>query len=624
MLELPLRAPVLMLAALLLVSGCEPAQQRVAARQDPAAGAQRENAAQVTVSADAESDLSLNWRPPLTQLAKADLPQARRDAEQAMKQGRLFEEADSAIPLYLSMLAIAPDDARAGRSLERAVRAVLAQGRQAVAEAGDQAAALRRAVAIAAVIRTMAPRVQDLAQPASDYLASVDLAEQLWQLNAVGEDQLRQGQLGEGGTGALSSFRQALQLQPDQPRAMQGLAAVESALIRRAEQAARETDYPSADRWLRLAAGVREPVGTLDDARDRVARIRDAQVAALRDAGIRDLQTPQGLREARDKLAEVLRIAAPGDAVAADFRRRVDLVTHYGLFRPGQVFTDALESGGRGPAMVVVPHGAYRMGAGEDELGATEAEKPAHYVRFERGFAVSRTQVTVGQFRRFIQATGYLARATRRGHSIVYDERSGNFVRRNGADWQSTYSGAPAGDDMPVIHVSVRDADEYAKWLGAQTGRGYRLLSEAEFEYAVRAGRRGRYPWGDSGRPPEAAGNLTGGNDVSPSGRTWNNAFVGYGDGYWGPAPTGRFPPNPWGLRDMGSNVSEWVADCWHSNYRRAPADGAAWYNPGCRARVVRGGSWATSPIQTRAAWRSSNDSDMTSARVGFRVARTL
>jgi formylglycine-generating enzyme required for sulfatase activity len=624
MLELPLRAAVLTLAALLLVSGCERVQQGRQTQEAAAAAAQRENTAQVTVSADAESDQSLNWRPPLTTLAQTDLAQARRDADKALQEGQLFEEPASAIPLYLSILAVEADDARAKRGLERAVRALLAQGRKAVADAGDQAEALRRAVAIAAVVRTMAPRFDSLAQARGDYLASVDLAEQLWQLNAVGEDQLRQGQLGEGGTGALSSFRQALQLQADQPRAMQGLAAAESALIRRAEQAAGETDYPAADRWLRLAAGVREPVGTLDDARERIARIRAAQVAALRDAGIRDLQTPQGLRDARDKLGEVLRIAAPGDAVAADFRRRVDLATHYGLFRPGQVFTDTLDSGGRGPAMVVVPHGAYRMGADENELGASDAEKPAHYVRFERGFAVSRTQVTVGQFRRFIQATSYLARATRRGHSIVYDERSGNFVRRNGADWSTTYSGAPAGDDMPVIHVSVRDAEEYAKWLGAQSGRGYRLLSEAEFEYAVRAGRRGRYPWGDRGTPPRAGGNLTGGNDVSPSGRTWNNAFVGYGDGYWGPAPGGRFPANPWGLLDMGSNVSEWVADCWHSNYRRAPTDGAAWYNPGCRARVVRGGSWATSPTQSRAAWRSSNDSDMTSARVGFRVARTL
>jgi len=172
--------------------------------------------------------------------------------------------------------------------------------------------------------------------------------------------------------------------------------------------------------------------------------------------------------------------------------------------------------------------------------------------------------------------------------------------------------------------VSVHDAEAYAAWLSEQTGRHYRLPSEAEFECALRAGTRGRYPWGDDPVPPERVGNLTGGEDVSPSGRRWNNAFAGYGDGYWGIAPVGRFAPNAWGLHDLAGNASEWVADCWHASYRRAPADGAPWFNPGCRTRVVRGGSWAGSPAQTRAAWRAPMDSDMTSGRVGFRLVRGI
>jgi formylglycine-generating enzyme required for sulfatase activity len=174
-----------------------------------------------------------------------------------------------------------------------------------------------------------------------------------------------------------------------------------------------------------------------------------------------------------------------------------------------------------------------------------------------------------------------------------------------------------------VVHVSVRDAEAYAAWLAEQTGQSYRLPSEAEQEYALRAGTQGRYPWGN-GVPPPRFGNLTGGNDTSPSGRNWNNAFVAYGDGYWGPAPAGGYAANAWGLYDLGSNVSEWVSDCWHASYRRAPSDGASWFNPGCRSRVVRGGSWASSPEQTRAAWRSASDSDMTNARVGFRVVRGI
>jgi formylglycine-generating enzyme required for sulfatase activity len=398
-------------------------------------------------------------------------------------------------------------------------------------------------------------------------------------------------------------------------------------MIRRAEDAAQASDFDGAKAWLARAAKLRRRAATIADARARIEAVRTARIAQLRDEAVAEMQaplTPLVLRHAHEKLAEALRIADPGDGVAADLRQRVDLATHYGRFRPGQVFADALQGGADGPQMIVVPHGAFAMGAAASEADAAEFEKPAHYVRFERGFAMSRKAVTVGEFRRFVESSGYRPRATRRGLSFVYDERSGNFVRRSGVDWRSDYAGAKARDDQPVLHVSVHDAEAYAEWLTKQTGHGYRLPSEAEYEYALRAGRSGLYAWGDAATPPRDAGNLTGSQDVSPSGRRWTNAFAGYGDGWWGPAPGGSFLPNPFGLYDVGSNVSEWVADCWHASYRRAPADGAAWFNPGCRARVTRGGSWASSPQQDKAAWRMPTDSDMTSARIGFRVVRGI
>ena len=182
---------------------------------------------------------------------------------------------------------------------------------------------------------------------------------------------------------------------------------------------------------------------------------------------------------------------------------------------------------------------------------------------------------------------------------------------------------ATRGDDLPVLHVSARDADAYAEWLSAQSGQRYRLPSEAEFEYALRAGGDGRFPWGD-GAPAEGAGNLTGARDRSPGGRDWRNAFAGYGDGYWGPAPVGHFAANAYGLHDLAGNVGEWVADCWHDGYRRAPDGGAAWFNPGCRTRVMRGGAWASAPEQTRSAWRAPAGVETTNARIGFRVVREL
>ena len=126
------------------------------------------------------------------------------------------------------------------------------------------------------------------------------------------------------------------------------------------------------------------------------------------------------------------------------------------------------------------------------------------------------------------------------------------------------------------------------------------------------------------GSPPDGAGNFTGDRDRSPGGRSWSNAFNDYGDGHWGPAPVASFQPNAWGLHDLAGNVSEWVADCWHDSYRRAPRDASAWVNPGCRMHVIRGGAWASSPDQTRSAWRAPAARDTTNARIGFRVVREL
>lgn len=577
---------------------------------------------QVTVSGDERHAVVAAWTPPPVELGDpGQRPAWRQRAAAALEAGRLFEDAGAAVPIYLALLQENPDDGEARRGLRRARgrlvtdAGVLLEG----ADGGD--ADVARAGQLVAVARALAPddaAVQRLQR-------EVDAARRLAALNRAGEDDLRAGRLGEQGNGALAYFRDALSVQPDDPRARQGRAAVESAAIDRAEQAAAALDFAAVERWLGHARAVREDeAGAVRDAEQRLAAIRTTRIAALRDAALRDLARGDGLAAARARLGEILQIAPPGDPVAAQLRRRIDLATHYGAFRPGQVFTDGLADGSRGPQMMVVPHGAFHMGALASEAGAADVEKPAHYVRFDRGFAMSLTEVTVAEFGRFVAEAGARPRASRRGNSVVYDERSGNFARRSGADWRSGYDGRRAAPNDPVLHVSVRDAEAYAAWLSAQTGRHYRLPSEAEFEYALRAGDPGRYPWGNDPVPPPGTGNFAGGNDVSPRGRSWNNAFVGYGDGYWGPAPVGRFAPNAWGLHDLAGNVSEWVADCWHASYRRAPADGAAWFNPGCRARVIRGGVWSGSPAQTRSAWRASMDSDMTSARVGFRVVRGI
>jgi len=605
--------------AIAMLAGCGRDDGK-ASRADRAAVPARDG--NVTISGDDEIADALTWRAPQVTLAPEApgvLEAARKRAARALAEGRLFADAESAIPLYLAIAQRDPQDGKAKAGLDAAMNALLADGDEALAGADDDIEALRRAHSVAAVARSVRPA--DKAVQA--YLARVDKADQLWELNRGAERALRAGQLGEKGSGALAGFREVLRLQPGQPRALQGVAAVESGLIRRAEVAAAGGEFDTAQRWLAAASAVREDSPTMVDARARVEQMRRVRIASLRDSGLAALQQANGIAVARRQLAAILQIARPGDAAATELRERIDLATHYGLFRPGQAFTDSLESGARGPQMRVVPHGGFRMGAKEGEADSADYERPQHYVRFDRGFAMSINEVSVGEFRRFINATNRKTRAARRGYSMAYDERNGNFVRRSGVDWQSDYSGKPASDDLPVLHVSASDAQAYAQWLSAQSGQRYRLPSEAEFEYALRAGGGSRYPWGN-GPPPAKAGNLTGSGDRSSDGRHWANAFSGYVDGHWGPAPVGQFAANAYGLHDLAGNVSEWVADCWHDGYRRAPEGGAAWVNPGCRTRVVRGGSWASSPAQSRSAWRAPADNDTTNARIGFRVVREL
>lgn len=602
----------------LLLAGCT-RNPDDGARKDQAATGTHPREGIVTISGDDAISETLTWTPPAVEIPPDGIEDARGRADAALAAGNLSADGTAAIPLYLALSKQVPQDKQVKEGLQRALKALIAQGDAALTRADDDIAALRQAHQLAAVARV----VDGDDKAVQGYLHRIDEADTLWELNRDGEHALAGGRFGEDGGGALAKFREALKLRPDQPRAMQGLAAVESAMIRNAELAGEEGDFTTARHWLDAAAKIRPKMSTVPDATARIERMRSARIARLRDLGIAALLREDGIADARRRLAEVLLIARPGDPAAAELRERIDLAEHYGQFRPGQSFTDALKNGARGPQMIIVPHGGFRMGASDGDDHAEDNERPQRNIRFDRGFAMSITEVTVGDYRRFINATGRKTRAARRGYSMAYDERSGNFARASGVDWHSDYVGNAAGEDQPVLHVSAKDAEAYADWLSAQSGQHYRLPSEAEFEYVLRAGSSSAYPWGN-GRPPAKTGNLTGALDRSPSGRHWNNAFAGYADGYWGPAPVGRFAANAWGVRDLAGNVSEWVADCWHDSYRRAPKDGAAWLNPGCRTRVVRGGSWASAPAQTRSAWRSPAAVDSTNARIGFRVVREI
>ena len=154
----------------------------------------------------------------------------------------------------------------------------------------------------------------------------------------------------------------------------------------------------------------------------------------------------------------------------------------------------------------------------------------------------------------------------------------------------------------PVINVDWEDAKAFVAWLSVQTGQRYRLLSEAEWEYACRAGTTTRYWWGDEITPENA----------------------NYGQNVGKTSEVGKYPANPFGLYDMHGNVWEWVEDCWNDSYEGAPDDGSAWTSGDCRRRVLRGGSWDSDPGILRSACRVGIDTDGRYNTVGLRVARTL
>lgn len=175
----------------------------------------------------------------------------------------------------------------------------------------------------------------------------------------------------------------------------------------------------------------------------------------------------------------------------------------------------------------------------------------------------------------------------------------------------------------PVINVSWVDAQQFVAWLSRKTGQPYRLPSEAEWEYAARAGSAEHYYWGDSSASVcEYANAFDISGQVARPRWHWS---VHCFDGYAYTAPVGSFPPNPWGLYDMQGNVWEWVQDCWHSDYTGAPADSSPWIEGGeCNKRVNRGGGWGNHPRTLRAAKRDGDAATAYGDAFGFRVVREL
>jgi formylglycine-generating enzyme required for sulfatase activity len=271
------------------------------------------------------------------------------------------------------------------------------------------------------------------------------------------------------------------------------------------------------------------------------------------------------------------------------------------------------------PEMAVIPLGSFTMGSPSNEKRREDDEGPQHTVTISHALAVGKFMVTVDQFADFVRET-------------EYDAESECFVFKDG-DWvqqpDSSYRNPPFSQTglHPAVCLRWDAAKAYVSWLSKKTGKTYRLLTEAEWEYAARARTRpGCYPryfFGDNEDDMCRYGNGADQTAKKKNVAEKDWTFFHCSDGYAYTSPVGTFLPNGFGLYDMHGNAQHWLEDCWHDKYDGTPSDASAWTSGNCRLHVIRGGSWHGSPGLLRAAHRywSNNSANYT---IGFRVARTL
>jgi len=266
------------------------------------------------------------------------------------------------------------------------------------------------------------------------------------------------------------------------------------------------------------------------------------------------------------------------------------------------------------PEMVIIPPGRFTIGSPMSEAGRGSDENPQRIVTITYTLAVGKYPVTRGQFAAFVKDTG-----RKLGSCEHWDGNS--FRVEDGVYWRSVLGQT---DQHPVVCVNWDDSQAYVQWLSQKTGKRYRLLSEAEWEYAARAGTTTAWYWG-----PDEARQCRYANAADLSAKAHGviaPGFVNCDDKYAHTSPVGSFRPNEFGLYDMGGDVGEWVEDCYHDTYTDAPADGSAVET--ClpkfqNARVMRGGGWNAISAWIRSASRDIEAPSLRADTFGFRIAKT-
>jgi formylglycine-generating enzyme required for sulfatase activity len=273
------------------------------------------------------------------------------------------------------------------------------------------------------------------------------------------------------------------------------------------------------------------------------------------------------------------------------------------------------------PEMVVVPAGSFTMGSPKDEKDRSDSEGPQHTVTIGKPFAAGKLHVTRDQFAAFVKESGYQV-----------STKCNTWAAGGSSDGSWRDPGFAQDGSHPVVCVTWDDAKAYVEWVAAKTGKPYRLLSEAEFEYAAR-GRTSpatypRFWFGNDEKDLCRYGNGADqkARDSIQAAKNWTVAPCN--DGYAYTSPAGHYAPNDFGLYDMAGNAWQWTEDCWHDSYAGAPTDGSAWTDTSCDSgRVIRGGAWLLGSGDRRAARRAARGATGGSSTVddvGFRIARSL
>ena len=348
------------------------------------------------------------------------------------------------------------------------------------------------------------------------------------------------------------------------------------------------------------------------EAFEKQRAVEEAKAAELARAQAAEQAKAEQARTAEQaKATEAMRLAA---LVTADPRIGGAAKSEEPRFKTTDSFKDCEDC----PEMVTVAQGEVLMGSNRNDIDsgiAAENEGPQHKATIRQPFAVGRFEVTRDQYAAFVKRSGYKG-----GERCVTFE---NNVPQERANRSFLDPGFVQNGTHPVVCVSWTDAKAYVEWLSQTTGKRYRLLSEAEFEYAARAGGTSRF--GVSSDPDEICKFANGADQsAKAAGLPVDSPYMNCQDGYPFTAPVGSFPANVFGIHDLIGNVWEWTEDCFYNDYASAKPDGAARTETACPVRTVRGGDWFSNEAALRPAARAKASADARHDDIGFRVARTL